>query len=236
MATQTAGKLLCLHGYTQSGATLHKKTSALRTTLRKSLALTFSFPTAPHRVQPFTENADDRESSAATLQADLGDEEGHWAWWTHDEEAKTYKGLDQGMDFLAKVLEEEGPFVGVMGFSQGAAMAAMLSSALERSLLKSSHPPLKFAIIYSGFRAGYPQYDNYYDPKIKTPTLHVIGQMDSIVVPERCQKLVEVCEGAEVMEHPGGHFVPSAAPYRKGVVEFIERCLKKGSEGERATL
>lgn len=39
--------------------------------------------------------------------------------------------MDKGLAAVAKILAEEGPFDGVIGFSQGAAFAAMLGSLLE---------------------------------------------------------------------------------------------------------
>jgi hypothetical protein len=72
----------------------------------------------------------------------------------------------------------KGPFIGVLGLSQGGAMSAFLSGMLEKGRVQSlfpsiDHPPLSFFINVSGFRWRFRQYDQFYP--INTPSLHVIG-------------------------------------------------------------
>ena len=75
----------------------------------------------------------------------------------------------------------EGPFVGIIGFSQGAAVAAVIASLLERERNRNlfdtilTNPPLRFFISFSGFRMRFEQYDPLYP--IATPSLHVIGTL-----------------------------------------------------------
>lgn len=69
-----------------------------------------------------------------------------WRWNPHDasderyaccgyhQEALVYQGLDESLAALLRVWREQGPFDGIFGFSQGAVMASMLTSALERGL------------------------------------------------------------------------------------------------------
>ena len=46
----------------------------------------------------------------------------------------------------------------------------------------------------------------FFDPPYTTPTLHVIGKTDIIVVEERSMLLVEVSGNARVEEHEGGGY------------------------------
>ena len=101
--------------------------------------------------------------------------------------------------------------------------------------------PLKFAVVYSGFKAPGERYAAFYEPKIETPVLHVLGQLDVVVEEKRARGLVEACEGGDerVVVHPGGHFVPSAKPWLDAVVGFVRGCMEDGSgdggKGSRAT-
>jgi hypothetical protein len=95
------------------------------------------------------------------------------------------------------------------------------------------NPPLKFAVSYSGFFAPNPLYKGFYEPNIKTPTLHFIGSLDSVVEESRCLALVEVCEKDRVVYHPGGHFVPIGKEMAGALVAFIrETCADPAKEEE----
>ncbi|KAL9099782.1 MAG: hypothetical protein Q9163_004769 [Psora crenata] len=121
-------------------------------------------------------------------------------------------GIAYPKTFLQQEKEEGGKEVG--GFVQG---------------------PLKFGIAYCGFRAPGEKYAAFYEPKIKTPILHVLGQVDVVVEETRARTLVDACEGGEgrVLVHPGGHFVPSQKPWLDGVVSFIKECMGGKVEQEK---
>ena len=87
------------------------------------------YPTAPLRL-----TAPDMPTSelSTTVQAEA--EDGHvdaWAWWQTDHLMGDYTGLELGLDTLGATLKDQGPFTGVIGFSQGAAAAVMLAALLE---------------------------------------------------------------------------------------------------------
>lgn len=217
--TRPMSRILFLHGYTQSGNTLRHKTGALSKAISKYADILY--PTGPIELDaPDAADIEERERLAK-----LGNEqeEGAYAWWEADHETKDFEGFEKTVAFLKDILEKDGPFDGVMGFSQGGGLAGMLASLLERpnSFMETRHPPLKFAVVFSGFRGLFPKYDALYSPKIKTPTLHVIGDRDPIVTAERSMALVDCCVNPKIITHPGSHFVPSAAIYKSQVLDFI---------------
>ncbi|KZM23246.1 Dihydrofolate reductase [Ascochyta rabiei] len=256
-------KILWLHGFTQSGPLFQAKTGALRKTLIKAFpaGITLSFPTAPLRLSPtdvsFLHGEEKKDGSEE-------EEVDAWAWWRRkgDSEPYTYAGLEEGLGRIAEVLKTEGPFDGVIGFSQGGAAAAMVASLLEpgkreafEKLQKDGgmrypesfqedtgymedciHPPLKFAVSYSGFAArGQNPYHAFYEPKIKTPILHFLGSLDTVVEESRSLALVEACEKSEgrVVYHPGGHFLPSTQKASvNALIGFIKEVLHK-AEGPK---
>lgn len=57
-----------------------------------------------------------------------------WAWFRKDEASGGYRALREGFDRVASCIRDEagGHVDGVVGFSQGGAMAALLAAALER--------------------------------------------------------------------------------------------------------
>ena len=77
-------------------------------------------------------------------------------------------------------------------------------------------------VIYSGFRARFPQYDSLYEPGIDMPMLHVIGEKDSLVRSERSEALIKVCQNSQFLKHSGGHDIPKSDEDQKTIVDFTK--------------
>ncbi|KAL8646845.1 MAG: hypothetical protein Q9210_005899 [Variospora velana] len=258
-------KILMLHGYTQSGPLFHSKTRALEKALTKALPthiIHFSYPTGPIRLDP-------ADIPGYNWTSDNNEEpEPAFGWWrrkdlpsptANGEMEIVYTGLQDGLDRIAETIKTEGPFDGVIGFSQGACAAAMVASLLEpgrresfasaadapdvapmERFPSSFHPfhnegnpqaQLKFAIIYSGFAAPGTRYSKFYEPLLTTPTLHFLGTLDGVVEEARSRTLTDRCEKAREAVHPGGHFLPSQRPWLDAAVGFVRECLEKDKNG-----
>ncbi|EMD32934.1 hypothetical protein CERSUDRAFT_118363 [Gelatoporia subvermispora B] len=226
MAARTTRKVLMLHGYTQSATIFSKRIGAVRKACSKDVD--FVFVEAPHILSPVDLTAS--FSSTNTTLSDLGAAEAAdetdpalapRAWWKADAARTQTIGLEESLIFLRDILKET-HFDGVFGFSQGASMAAILAALLERPEVfpaflvdgKSPHPPFQFCISVAGFRPRSPLCDTIFLPSYSTPTLHVLGRNDIIVVEERSKTLLEVSSNKRVEWHDGGHFVPSKANWR----------------------
>ncbi|PIG89892.1 dihydrofolate reductase [Aspergillus arachidicola] len=236
-------KLLMLHGYTQSGPLFHAKSRALIKHLTKAFPLhdvTATYPTGPLRLNPadIPGYEPTQETPTEPLEA--------YGWFRRSNTASPpeYLGLEDGLAAVAKVMSEEGPFDGVIGFSQGAAMAAMVVSLLEpgrkeafaRFWMRMLRRRGRFALCYSGFRSPGARYRGFYEsPALQTPILHVLGSLDAVVEESRSRALVEACAGdpekeGKVVWHPGGHFLPSQRPYLDAAVRFIREQLEGGNK------
>lgn len=178
-----------------------------------------------------------------------------WAWWRKDEATGQYRQLKEGFDRLAACIREEAGETGidgVVGFSQGGAMAALLAAAMESEPKSREVPanddkydwswvtavreanqgrPLKFAVVYSGFFAPPEEMAWLYEPKILTPTLQFIGSLDTVVEESRSQGLVDRTVDPVVVVHPGGHYVPVNKQWVMPLIGFV----KKVCENDAAT-
>ncbi|KAM7189962.1 Serine hydrolase (FSH1) domain containing protein [Rhypophila sp. PSN 637] len=226
------------------------------------------YPTAPNRLRPsdipgFGTSREHLESQDGQIFMD-GDKEEEaidsWAWFRKDEMNTDgrYRFLSEGMQSLAGAMKQDTDGVeaaeageggkedrvidGVIGFSQGGAMAALLASAMETTeravpkeheewmnLVREANKgvPLKFAVSYSGFFATPQDLAWLYEPKIKTPTLHFLGSLDVVVEEARVRGLVERCEDPHVVVHPGGHYVPVSKEWVMQLVGFVKSCMEK---------
>jgi len=151
------------------------------------------------------------------------------AWWKTDEERTQAFGLDVSLATLRDILKA-GRYEGVFGFSQGAAMAALLAALLEKPHLHPPflvdglppHPPFKFCVSVSGFKVLDPLAAPIFSPFYSTPTLHIIGRTDIVVVEERSRQLLEVSDNKRLEEHDGGHFVPSKSNWRNFFRDYLQ--------------
>jgi predicted esterase len=140
-------------------------------------------------------------------------------------------GLSESLTFLRQALDDEGPFVGVMGFSQGATLALALTSILSHNDLREKylpgvlHAPFNFTVMFSGFKFKYKQYADIYSELIHTPVIHVYGTLDLVTTLERTKPVKDTVEQSCFTEivHQGGHFVPQQKINLRDVSDFINR-------------
>ncbi|KAI0919075.1 hypothetical protein AcW1_003453 [Taiwanofungus camphoratus] len=226
MAATSSRKVLMLHGYAQSATIFTKRMGAVRKACKD---IDFVFLDAPHVLTPVDLaelNASSSNSSLEDLGAAEATEEKDPAlaprgWWKVDATRTQTHGLEDSLALLRDVLAKD-HYDGVFGFSQGASMAAILAALLERPEVhppflidgKPPHPPLQFCVAVAGFRPPSPLCNAILLPSYSTPTLHVLGKTDVIVVEERAKTLVEVSSNKRLEYHDGGHFVPSKANWR----------------------
>lgn len=237
-------------GFTQSGPLFRSKTRALEKLMAKSLASfnilpVLTYPTGPNRLSPrdvpgFEPDAED--DSSAELDA--------WAWWRRDDATGSYRYLDLGVAAAAAAIREAGGDVdGVIGFSQGGAFAALLTAMLElppRDVPEACRPwvedlreanggkPFRFAVVYSGFFATPEELRWAYEPKIRTPSLHFIGSLDTVVEESRSQGLADRFEEPMVVVHPGGHYVPITKEWAMPLIGFVKKVADEKVAEEKA--
>ncbi|KAK5076648.1 hypothetical protein LTR51_002331 [Lithohypha guttulata] len=198
-------RVLCLHGFTSNGQ-VHAH--QLRRITQAMPEYDFLFPDGPHNadVASIMDMTKPENQDWTKLVNELSTS-GHKAWWfARDGNWQNvdggYVGLEESLDFVGSYMKEKGPIHAIWGFSQGACFAGMLCALLQGKL--SNHPLRKHlppalptpiaSVVFSGFRARFPQYDSIYEPGIDVPMLHVMGQDDPLVNSERSETLIKIFE------------------------------------------
>jgi ribosome-binding ATPase YchF (GTP1/OBG family) len=142
------------------------------------------------------------------------------AWYTRDESGRpTPDSLQRALAVVDDVIEKQGPFGALLGFSQGACMVAYTlvhRPALCENLL---------AIIVAS-----PDVDMG-DTVLHVPSLHVMGTADAVVPVAASRSLASKFEGAEVLVHDKGHCLPSAAAFLDKIADFTRRYKKGAAAG-----
>ncbi|KAJ4411258.1 Family of serine hydrolases 3 [Gnomoniopsis sp. IMI 355080] len=243
-------KILMLHGYAQNGPLFRSKTGAMSKMMAKALP-TFNatriYPTGPHKLQPSDIPGFQPREGADESDAELD----AYGWFLHDEEPGLLRGFEEGMRSIANAIEDAGGVDGVLGFSQGGAIGALVAAALEgdrelpenemhRGWVKrlreaNGGRSLRFCIVYSGFvtRPG-AQLGWLYEGQIKTPSCHFFGSGDTVVEEPRCRDLAERFVDPNVMVHPGGHHVPVRKEWVAPLLGFLKSVLEKDQDAATA--
>ncbi|ORX49990.1 FSH1-domain-containing protein [Piromyces finnis] len=216
-------KILCLHGYAQNLKIFQKRTAVLKKAL-KSVAELY-YVAGPH-----VSSMNPADHQKLVIDENTPEDEKPLGWWNFSDDDKKYFGLEESLELLLKIMKEEGPFDGVFGFSQGSSMAAILCSHLELENEKGNQevpPTPKFVMFFSGFRPDDDAYNKYFNSerKLKIKSLHVYGEEDKWLNPERSKKLATFYENPTILTHSGGHFIPMEAEKRHYYVDYIKQFL-----------
>lgn len=132
-------------------------------------------------------------------------------------------GFEETLAYIHDFLVKSEPFDGIMGFSQGGCMAAVLAALLENPGF-SPHFPTEPSIqkfkctfrrkyelmIVCIFVGGFlpapksPDFSSLFPLPATLPTVHITGKNDVVVTPERSQSLIDACLNKRVEVHDGG--------------------------------
>lgn len=243
LAKPEKGRIIFLHGLTQSASVFYAKTLALR---KKLAALGYSsvYLNGPFKLMPAQLPFSDWASRFGAVEAQDDEEANYRGWWTKDgkEKYEIETAIAAVKDYIDNGTIVEGsaedarvalpdtgnslPIVGVIGFSQGAALASALVDLCEELL----GVQLKFAVLYSGFKIdtkALPQYADKYTADGGKSTdaklLHVIGELDTVVGEDRAFSFYDITKlNSELLKHPGGHFVPNSKLMVERVTNWIQ--------------
>jgi len=148
-------------------------------------------------------------------------------------DANVPASVQDAINQLREYILAEGPFDGIIGFSQGAGLAAMY--LVQQAHAKMS--PIKCAIFLSSFTVYDPvafqqqgvirKLDPMQDGvPIQIPTVHIWGEREG--GSEDSERLRDLCNQslASTFIHEGGHEVPGLGA--KGAVTGIVKVVRRG--------
>jgi len=140
-----------------------------------------------------------------------------------------YRGWARTRDWIASLCAQA-PFDGVFGFSQGAALAALL---VGMCALGCERPPapaaLDFAIMVGGFMSRDRQHAPLYEALEASgpPSLHVIGRADIIVPSEASRALASRFPAPLIVEHDGAHVIAATPAIRRATLAFLGQMVRR---------
>ena len=147
---------------------------------------------------------------------------GDFGWWHEG-----FDGWERTRDWAVDLVRAGPRFDGLFGFSQGAALAGLLTAVQE----SGSAPPgfrTGFTIMVGGFTSDLPEHAELLRHKLTTPSVHVIGRSDVIVPRKDSLRLADRFADPLILEHPSGHIVPGHDAVAGPIAEFLAERRSKG--------
>ncbi|KAL6531438.1 hypothetical protein OROMI_027801 [Orobanche minor] len=226
-------RILCLHGFRQNASSFKGRTSSFAKKLKNIAELIFV--DAPHDLpfiyQPPRSNKNPPDNCCNRKFAWLvstdcynGKYDADWKMAKIPFCALQYQqqteGFDKSTDYLKNIFSQEGPFDGILGFSQGAAMAALLSAHKEKL---GDEMDFRFVILCSGFAVNL---EECAEGSISCPSLHIFGNKggkDRQIDCEASKGLASLFENgcSVIIEHDLGHIIPTRSPYIDEIKGFL---------------
>lgn len=167
------------------------------------------------------------------------DQELNKSWFYHTDISKDLD-LTNAIKTVSDHIKANGPYDGIVGFSQGSAVAAIVTNKITQ--LVPEHPPFKVSLIFSGYSFTEPdpehegqlriaeKFQDDFTPATDSPTkiLFVYGTSDQAVPATRSKYLYNIYTGGQestdlvkAFEHPGGHMVPNKKDIIRPIVDEI---------------
>lgn len=209
--------------------------SGLYRFLTQDLKAELTFVNAPHKASgPIPQDVEMAFSSVGSGE--------YYEWWnaTLDEEQNTwhYENSDASLDYLQKVWKEHGGFDGIIGFSQGAAIAALFAAMLTATQMgsngKSHHDdkeclaPPRFIVCISGIKVRDDRFVPYYRSISHLPSVHICGQHDPVKI--LTNQLVTCFASPVILTHDRGHVVPRLHDdMSKTLKNFVTSAMQDGN-------
>ena len=193
VTVSTRPKVLCLHGFRTSSAVLQQQMLPL-TAILDSMGFDLLVPDAPHR-------------AAGPVQGAEGlDEDDSYGWWLYDGES--HHGSAIGLDVSIALLEaiSADGVAGVVGFSQGGAMAAQVAQMVQA----------KWAMLFS------PVFVPGKAAQCKCPTMLAYDPADE--VHEATKLLIGEIEPERLtlLKHEHGHRIPPTSEWYNAIEGFLK--------------
>jgi len=208
-------KVLTLHGFGSNLNVMQKQLQVSNFERELSSLIKFDKLEAIHEVPGRT------ESIPLTFNPPF------YAWWrSKNIDGKiSYEGWTKTLDYVQDYVIKEGPFEGLLGFSQGACLASVLLGLQQLEKFEST---FKFGILVGGFKSRFDGHSEAFCRKISVPSLHIRGKQDPLVSQGR--DLASSFVDPIVIEHEGGHVMPRMTETLKETVILLATDVRQASK------
>ncbi|WCJ35690.1 hypothetical protein M5689_016933 [Euphorbia peplus] len=202
-------RFLCLHGFRTSGEILKKQLyTKWPESVFQKIDLVFANGAYPSQGKSEVDGIFDPP---------------YYEWFQFNKEFTEYTNFEKCLDYIEDIMIEQGPFDGLLGFSQGAILSAALPGLQAKGVCLTRVPKIQFLIIIGGAKFRAPSVaENAYSSTIQCPSLHFLGEMDYLRTYGK--ELLESFVEPVVIHHPKGHTIPRLdETSEQSVLSFMDK-------------
>ncbi|KAL3728679.1 hypothetical protein ACJRO7_033285 [Eucalyptus globulus] len=211
--THEKPRILCLHGFRTSAKILETQIHKWPDSILEKLDLVYLDAPYPSMGQSSVEGIFDPP---------------YFEWFQANQDFTEYENFEECITFIEDFMVKNGPFDGLLGFSQGAVLAAALPGMQAEGLVFTKVPEIKFLILISRAKLGGSKLSapllaaNAFSSPVKCPSLHVIGEND-LVKPDSIALLDSFVDPI-IVHHLEDHTIPRLDDQSLEIVNnFIEK-------------
>lgn len=185
-------RFLCLHGFRTSGEILKTQVHKWPESVLQMLDLVYLDAPFPSQGKSDVEGIFDPP---------------YYEWFQFNKEFSEYTNFDECLAYIEDFMIKNGPFDGLLGFSQGAILSTGLPGLQATGVALTKVPKIKFLIIIGGAMLKSPSLaEKAYGSPIECPSLHFLGETDFLK--QYGMELIKCCVDPVVIHHPKGHTIP----------------------------
>ncbi|KAE8380495.1 serine hydrolase FSH [Aspergillus bertholletiae] len=156
-----------------------------------------------------------------------------WYTWDFVKRVPPKETVTQAIEYILSIIEEDGPFDGVIGFSQGGAIvSALLAHYSNQHPLEPQTNLFKFAVFICSSRPftydGGAMFDaGVHGQVIRIPTAHIVGRKDMWY--KESLGLHALCDRswAKLYDHGQGHFLPVNQKTTVAVADILKNTASR---------
>lgn len=135
----------------------------------------------------------------------------YFEWWDAmkrpgSDTQSLYNGMPETVSYVLDYVKTHGPFDGLMGFSQGGTLAAVIMALHQAGTCTIQPSPPRFCLIFAGLTSRDYRHAELYDTPIASPAFLVYGDKDPTA--RYTKRLASAFTKPWVVSHAGGHVVP----------------------------
>ncbi|CAN8251527.1 unnamed protein product [Cochlearia groenlandica] len=206
-------RILCLHGFRTSGRILRKQIERWPETILRDLDLDFLDG-------PFL----------ATGKSDVDRlfDPPYYEWYQANKGLREYINFEECLAYIEDYMLKNGPFDGLLGFSQGSFLCAAIPGMQEKRTALTKVPKVKFLVIISGAQIPGLMFVlpkaavGAFSSPVRCPSLHFIGDKDFLKT--EGEVLAKSFVEPVVIRHSSGHVVPKLeTETEETVLNFFQR-------------